>query len=747
MKRNKHPWHLICSLLLTGSASLAQDATIFPPVQPQKTISAVQIFNSLTIDGRLDEADWQLAPTAQNFFQVQPNQGLPLRFDTRVKVMYNRKFLYVGAFCPDSLGRRGIRVPDLRRDFDYFENDLFAVIFDPFQDKRNSQSFQTNPFGAQRDLITFDDAFYDREWDGYWKVRTTRTDSGWVAEMQVPWKTLRYPRTQTDSAGATWGVNFNRIARRLGERSVWSPVPRAYDVYRMPYAGVLTGLKPPPPSVNIRVQPYTLVSYDRIAVNGQTLDDRTRLNVGGELKWAISPQTILDLTFNTDFAQADADRQVQNLTRFSVFFPERRQFFLENASLFIIGDPGSLQPFFSRRIGLSDDGNPIPLDAGVRLVSRTSRYSAGGLFVRQRSALGLPGATFAVGRYSRNLGQQHRIGGLVTSRFDGADPQGQTVSNQTYSVDGFFRITQPLSWDGMVSRSQTSGAEGNGGPSHGWSALSRFRYSTNQWYLFYFQNIVTKNYRPGTGFVYGTNVINTNFGGYRMWRPNWRPASLRQLDPGVFVNIFHRASDGRFQQAELELFPLYLIGVKGWSVEGYVVPTWQRLDEPFAPLGIRIAPSSYQYTRYRFYYGNDQSRKLAYSLFHEGGRYYDGKLQTWTATLRYSPVPQVSMAMEYTRNIARELGELRQNRTTELITPQLRLAVNPRLQLIGFYQKNTAVNRDVWNVRLAWEFQPLSFLYIVYNSNGNQLYDNALQRTNLNRADQVIGKLTYLKQF
>jgi hypothetical protein len=373
-------------------------------------------------------------------------------------------------------------------------------------------------------------------------------------------------------------------------------------------------------------------------------------------------------------------------------------------------------------------------------VSRTAKQSAGGLLVRQRARDGVPDATFAVGRYSRNLGTQSRLGGLLTARFDEATARLPAATNLTYSLDGFVRLGQNLSWSGMVSGSGTSEA------GQGLAAVSRFALSTNHFYGFYAQSLVSRGYTPGAGFIYGSNLINTNFGGFPMLRPRWKPAGLRQLDPGFFVNLYHRASpdgsrSGAFQQAEWEIFPIYLVGVKGWTAYFYVVPTWQRLTEAFAPLGIGISPGEYFYMRYRFYYGSDASKKLAFTLYHDRGPYYDGRLQAYTASLRYSPLPQASFSVDYTRNVARALGEELEDKTTELITPQVRLAVNPRLQLIGFYQKNTAAERDVWNVRLAWEFQPLSFLYLVYNSNAQQLGTDQL------RSEQVIGKLTYLKQF
>lgn len=655
IKPLSHIWKIGGFTFGFGLACLAlhaqtPDPTIFQPVQPPKQIQAVRATGPLTINGRLDEADWQHVPVATGFFQAQLEQGKPVTNDTRIRVLFDDKNVYIGAFCPDSLGRKALRVPDLRRDFDYFANDLMGVSFDPFRDQRNAQAFQTNPFGAQRDLLCADDALFDRDWDGFWKVRTTRTDSGWVAEMQLPWVTLRYPRP--DSAAQSWGVNFVCISRRINEQTYWSPVPRAYTVYRMTYAGLLTGLKPPPPSTNIRVQPYVLYDYNRTLRNGATLNQNPRTTFGGELKWAITPQTVLDLTANTDFAQADADRQVQSLTRFSVFFPERRQFFLENASLFGVGQEGAIQPFFSRRIGLSDAATPIPLDAGLRIVSRTLKHNIGPLLVRQRATDLTPAATFAVGRFSRNYGKQNRIGGLITARFDEAAP-GQNVpgldssgldglgsTNLTVSLDGFIRLSQSLSWSYMLS-----GSTGRGGAENGVSAVSQFDFQNNQWVGTYYQTLISERYTPGAGFIYASNLINTNIVAYRMFRPAWKPKGVRQVDPGAYLNMYHRTTDGVFQQAELEIFPLYMVGVRGWVASAFMVPTWQRLDEGFAPLGIEVAPGRYAYTRFRLNFSSDPSKKLSYSLFNEWGGYYDGRLRSHIASVRYSPIPQASFAL------------------------------------------------------------------------------------------------------
>ncbi|MFN3850325.1 MAG: DUF5916 domain-containing protein [Spirosomataceae bacterium] len=730
---------LLFILLIISRLSFSQDGDIFPPQIPQKEIFGNKINENIQVNGRMDEAVWQQIPIANDFFKQFPDQGGSPKFDTKVKILYNHKNLYFGFFCPDSLGKKGVRVPDLQRDFDFFEFDLVGVNLDPFLDKRNAIVFQTNPYGVQRDLLTFDDAFFDREWDGYWKVRTTRTDSGYVAEMQIPWATIRYPKGEKQD----WGIQFIRRSRRLGEQSSWSPYPRAYNPYRMTYAGLLKGIEPPAPSVNLRVQPYLLTDFNRQFKNGKLVSEQFSPKIGGEIKWAITPHTVLDVTFNTDFAQADVDRQVQNLTRFSVLFPERRQFFLENATLFNLGDDFN-QPFFSRKIGLSESGSPIPLDAGIRLVSRNLKQNFAGLFVRQRQseANELGATNFGVLRYSKNVGKQNRFGTMITiqnteSAFDKAG-----FTNATFSIDGFIRIAEPLNWSFMATKSQSSGIGGDG-----FTALSKFQYNSNVWSAFFINSIITRDYNPSMGFVYGYNLINSNFGGYRIARPKWRPKFMRQMDPGMFVDMYHRASDGKFQQAELFIFPIWIIANTGNRLTVQAVPTWQVVDETFSIVGININPSRYFYTRYQFSYRSDQSKVFSFSISSDIGAFYNGNLNSLRGELRYSPVPNISAKFSYTRNAFENVGELKESKITHLISPEIRLSLNPRVQLTSFYQHNSAANRDVWNIRFAWEFQPLSFLYLVYNSNTTQQYINDLKRFDTYRNEQSIAKVTYLKQF
>lgn len=727
----------LLSLLGYPALLTAQDVPIFEPDSVRKTLVPLRIGRDLRVDGRLDEAEWRQAVPAGNFVQIEPFQKEPSRFRTEVRMLYSARFVYFGVFCGDSLGRKALRVPSLQRDFSYGGRDLFSISIDGFHDRRNAASFVTDPYGTQRDLLSFDDAIYDIDWDGLWRVRTTRTDSGWVAEYAIPWQSFRYPRTEGPQ---TWGIQFSRNRRASNELSAWSPVPRAFSAARMNYAGQLT-IEPPPPSLtNIRVQPYVLVLDDRYRGTELAGRDVGNVKVGGEIKWAFNANTVLDLTVNTDFAQADADQQVNNLTRFSVFFPERRPFFLENAGLFGVGlQPLSsfwggqmiVQPFFSRRIGLDDFGNPIPIDAGARLVSRSARRNFGAILMRQRGLDDSPVTNYFVGRFSENLGTQSRIGGLVTVR---NDPE---KTNTTASVDGFFRFSQTLSLNAMAMASSSSD-----GTDRGLSGHYQLSYRSNQWIIWMNQAVVTRDFNPEAGFVSRTDVVETTPGFYWLGRGKWLPKWIRAFEPGGYYLVYHQASTGRRIEETIQLNPLWFNFQNGGAAGYFYFDNYQRLDTRFEPLGIGIAPGEYRYGRHFAILSGDPSRKFNYQVNYEWGGFYDGRLSTLGGGVFYSPAPHLSLTTQYQLNRFRAVGDARQDAQVNLFIVQSRLALNPRVQLIGFYQHNTFNQRNVWNVRFSWEYRPLSFVYLIFNER---------QYTGLDRSRQqeqhLIGKLSYLRQF
>ncbi|OIN56916.1 carbohydrate binding family 9 domain-containing protein [Arsenicibacter rosenii] len=741
-------------VLLTGVSVFAQDATIFKPDSVKRTLTAQGISTNLRIDGKLDEGAWQQAAPVRNFIMIEPFQGNTATHDTEVRVLFNRHFLYIGAFCRDSLGRKSLRITDFKRDFNVRTHDHFGIAIDGFNDRRNAMIMATNPYGTQRDLLSFDDLLYDTDWDGLWRVRTSRTDSGWVAEMAIPWQTLRYPKSADSTQ--SWGINFFRNRRMTNELTSWSRYPRSFSAYRMDYAGRITGLQPPPPTANIRFQPYILTSFNHKTQEGSPDVSGSSVKLGGEAKWAINPNTVLDLTFNTDFAQADADRQVNNVTRFSVFFPERRQFFLENASLFgtgvgptedMSGGSMRIQPFFSRRIGLDDFGNPIPIDAGARLVYRSLKRNVGGIVMRQRANGSSPATNFAVGRYSQNFGAQNRLGALFTIRQEtdlavGKDSIRQGTTSVVGAVDGFFRFNESHSLSTMLIQSASTD-----GKQRGMAGYAQYYYTSNQWKFWWTQSVVTKDFNPSVGFVSRSDVIATTPGVFFYNRGKWIPFKkvIRAFEPGIMTEFYHQASTGRLIESVISINPIWFNFQRGGYFGILVNPTYQYLTEVFDPLGVIIQPGTYRYTRYQVYAATNPSRKVSSSLNYEGGRYYNGALGTYDFSVRYSPIPNIALTGRYVSNRFRDVGESKTTTTVDLYSIEGRMALNPRLQLIGFYQKNSTANpngglRDTYNIRLAWEYRPLSFLYLVFNRRG---FNNLTRQQEQN----VIAKLSYLKQF
>ncbi|GAB3987281.1 hypothetical protein GCM10028807_06910 [Spirosoma daeguense] len=725
-------------------------AVIFQPSKVRKQIQAFETSAKLKIDGRLDEADWQRATPVSKFVQVDPQQGKPATFGTEVRVLYNRNFLYVAAVNRDALGRKALRTPNFKRDFNFRAHDQFGVVIDGFNDRRNGMTFATNPYGTQRDLLSFDDLLYDEDWDGLWKVRTSRSDSGWVAELQIPWQTLRYARSADSSQ--VWGINFFRNRRYSNELSAWSPYPRAFTASRVEYAGQISGLKPPPPSPNIRVQPYVLLSDDRYSGSEIGRAPITKLKFGGDLKWAINPNTVLDLTLNTDFAQADVDRQVNNLTRFSVLFPERRAFFLENASLFSAGLSGNLgtgeggsmviQPFFSRNIGLAtlSDGTsaPVPIDAGARLVYRSLSRNYGGMVIRQRGIKDSPTTDFIVGRYVENIGKQNRIGTLFTLKNVHSTDSTVGYQNGTLAIDGFFRLNQALSYNAMISGSMNSGAGGQG-----LAAYSKFLYRSNQVVAWLTNSIITRNFNPEMGFVSRSDVVSTTPGAYLVYRANWLPKWIRNFEPGAFGEFYHKASTGYLQEAQYSFNPIWLAFQNGGYLGLFTNVFFQRLDdEDYRPLGLKITSGKYRYARYVLMFSTDPSKKISFQTNAETGAYYDGRLNYGRASLILSPLPHASFTIIGETNNFQNVGGYSGN--ISLYSVESRMAVNPRLQLISFFQRNTYTDKNVWNIRLSWEFQPLSFLYVVYN---HGTYAGSLRAIDRQQEQHIIGKLSYLKQF
>jgi hypothetical protein len=734
-------WFAIVGCLLFSIIGNAQEEGTdnFPPPKKPIAITASKTNSIITIDGRLNETDWDLAEPITDFFRVEPVQGGAIKNRTEVRILFDDKNIYFGVFAKDSLGKKGVRMQDLSRDFNGQENDVFGIQIDAQNTKQYAVSFQTTPYGNQQDVQNFNDNNRDEDWNALWRVRTQRTDKGYYAEFAIPFKSIRYDKP-LDGILAEWGITFFRLARRDYEKTVFPAIPQSFSENRMTYAAKLTGLEVPPPSANIRVEPYVLYQYDENKSGNNLVSKLNEPKVGGDVKWAINPNAVLDLTINTDFAQADVDRAVNNLERFNIFFPERRQFFLENSGIWAGGGNNFIRPFFSRTIGLSNTFNaaPAPLDAGARYTDRDEKRTIAALAVRQRETDNSPGSNFGVARYTKNYGKENNIGAMVTYRSDDSFSNSGLArqNNTTISLDGLIRPKSELTIQYLLSTSLDSELEDNG-----YAGRLFVGNQTNKYYLGYLNNFVSQDYAPGMGFVFQKDVMYHSPGGYAIVRPKSLPF-IRRWDPGAFFNYYHDLEDfGSFQQSSIYIFPIFTWFKDNSFVEASLTPTWQNINFNFAPLGLQIAEGDYNYTRYLLRYNTDRSRKFSGTVSFDFGDFYDGTRNTLVGGLRYAPSPHIALTADYEYNNINSVGIANNDLDTRLYTGGLRVALNPRVQLSTFYQYNSFDEQARWNVRFSWEYMPLSFIYLVFNDTETDLFDPA------QRSTQFISKITLLKQF
>ncbi len=717
----------LIAILCLSIVRNAHTQAIFPSpsYQHRLTIKAVQATQKITLDGRLNEDDWNRCIAVRHFIQSSPVQGNDATYDTEVKILYDDDNIYIGAVCSNP--GNTIFVQDLRRDFLYGNNELFGVFFDPFQDVQNPvPSFLVTPYGTQRDLLIYDDRIYDLNWDAVWSAESFVTDSSWSTEIAIPWSTLRYPSDST-----TWGINFNRNVRSLNEVTGWSPWPYAYSVGRMSYEGLVTNIHAPQANANFRVQPYVLQNASRSAHSSTDLNSE----VGGEIKWLINTNTTLEGTYNTDFAQADVDRQVINLKRSSVFFPEKRQFFLENANLFSIGQDELIQPFFSRRIGLDDGGKPLHIDGGVRFIQQTADHAFGAVFIQQSNKETNKSSSFGIIRGQENLGTNARIGSMISFRRD----ELENTSNITASVDGFWHLSEPLFIRPMISSTFTPGSS-----TKGLAFFNELSYIKNNVTFSWLETFVTQAYEPKTGFLARNNFINTRPLLFFTFLTDWFENETTFFIPSVGADIYHSATTKDWQEINLTVIPFQVLTQHGTTFFVSVLPSWQNLHGNFQPVSnIDIGQGIYKYTRVDANLNTNPSAPYSIIADFNAGKFYNGKLNSYTVSARMVPERHFSFTFGVTHNVFFDFPSSAKTIKNDLVVPEVRISFTPKIQLFGFYQYNTDSNTGGLNVRFSWEYNPLSFVYLVFN--GVETIDKKLVVDPLHDQTGIV-KISYIRQ-
>lgn len=685
---------------------------------PRPDLRAFRVDSPPTLDGVLDEAVWQRADaTAPSWIQIGPDEGMPGSESTVVRILYDDEALYVGAELYDPEPEALIS-PGLEQDFDTSSSDIFGIALDTFHDGANGFIFAVNPAGALFDAQTFDDQrAVNRSWEGIVDVETTVQADRWVVEMRIPFTTLRY----TPAEGAqTWGLNFSRRIRRRNEDTFWAPLTRQYRVYKFSLAGTLSGLEGLEGGRNLWVKPSALAA-DR---SGSEVADPGRDgDLGVDVKWGVTPGLTLDLTVNTDFSQVEVDQEQVNLDRFSLFFPEKRDFFLENDGIFAFEDvqirnyrtgssPRSFKLFNSRRIGLGPDRRPVPILAGARLSGRVGGVEVGLLEMQTRStdprddvAAGLPGENFAVARLRAPLGSAGTVGAMFVNRQ--ATSAGFTGENRAYGVDTNLQLLGNLVLSAYGAR--TGGDDGASGADGDRNVgMLQLAWRDPLWNVSVLAKHVGDAFDPRVGFV--------DRRGVRRWfatvgahpRPQGVPGILEvnpYLDADLYTNL-----DGATESRTLGP-GLQLTTTDGGSIVLEVRDRFERVFEPFPIAGVEVPVGSFDFSEVSLAWTVPASHRVSGRLSVTRGGFYDGDRTSVGVDLAFRPSPHWQLSAGVQRN---ELDFGGTAFTADLYDARIRYGRDTRTFLSAFTQYNQSSDELVTNVRFNLIHAPLSDLFVVF---------------------------------
>ena len=673
---------------------------------PRPVASAARAAGAMAVDGVLDEEAWKGATPMTGFVQAEPLQGQAASEATEVRVLFDDEAVYIGVWLTDANPSEIVTTSE-RRDSFLGDQDSFQVAFDTFRDRQNGFVFGTNASGVQYDAQVRNQVT-NASWDGSWEVRTRRTDTGWTAEFRIPLRTLRY-----GASPQTWGMNFSRLIQRRRERTFWAPLPRQFDLQRLSSAGELRGLALKTPR-NLKMLPYVVGSADRtFATRTPTL---TNGEWGVDAKVGLTAGLNVDLTYNTDFAQVEVDNQQINLTRFNIRFPEKRPFFLENSGLFNVGasasgafSTGDLDLFFSRRIGLDDSGNLVPIIGGGRLSGKTNGYNVGFLNM-QTDALGVkPGNNFTVARVSRDLRKRSGIGGIFINRAATGDNAGDGDWNRTWGLDGRLGAGEKFTVGAFAARTETPGLTGR---EHAWNTTSE--YNDGKTLLRFDYGIVGEDFNPEVGYLQNTF-------GYRRWyarveetmrQQRIRDWGFREFLPHVNYTRYEYLDTGELQNAELHI-DNHWDWENGNFISTGINGTWEGLRRPFQVFpGVVVPPGDIGGLRLTLRENTDRRKPLFARHQWDVGRFLTGNQNSHQLQTIIRQGGTFVMDLTWThRRIDLPQGDFRTN------LGSLRATYNfsPSVFVQSLVQYNDTTQRWSTNLRFHWLETAGTGLFVVYN--------------------------------
>ena len=722
------------SFFLLASAAFGQSLPMDgPPVDYEtarfsRIVTAVSIEQAIALDGRLDEEAWQRAEPATDFTQGgrSPRPGYPASQPTEVRFLYDSENLYIGAICYEEDVANMI-VNGLKRDFTSNQGDEMGVILDTLNDDRSGFFFSTNPAGARRDLQSSNDSTINQEWDGVWDVRVRVEEDRWVAEFRVPFKTLRFSSAESQE----WGLNMYRKIKRANEESHWAPLPRRYNMTRVSLAGTLTGLEGVRQGRNLKIKPYAKAGLTQVR-SDSGLDADSEFDGGFDAKYGLTQSLTLDVTYRTDFSEVEVDQDQVNLTHFNLFFPEKREFFLENSAVFGFGSRrgstgrggGNLIPFFSRTIGLSPSGTPIPVIGGARVSGTVGgSYEVGFLSMKTESDGDVASNNFLVGRVKKNLLNNSFIGAILTSR----DSSVTGDYNRVYGADAVFQFYNRLDISGYILQSDTPGREG---PSQARKLAVGWRDDDLSFSADYEK--VEDDFNPEMGFIRRDD--NSHYSGNFSYLP-------RLFGSDLIRNLTFRTSYDYWEGLTGEIETREHSATFGVSFENSsslnftTRETFERLDEEFRRYS--IPEGDHKFRNYSVSYTSDRSRVVGGRISYNWGGFWTGTRRSIGGAVTLKPNYHWQIDTSLSRNdIEVPAGTF----VTTLVGFKVLYAFSNRAFLNTFFQYNAERNQFSSNIRFNIIHHPLSDVYLVFNERRDTVTGEVLDRG-------VVFKFTNLFSF
>ena len=674
------------------------------------------------MDGQLDEGIYQSVPSSSGFIQAEPVSGLSPTEQTEVWVFFDRDQVYVSVRCWESHPERMV-ANEMRRDGgNIYQNDFVGFFFDTFYDRRNAVVFGVNPIGGRMDGQVTDERQWNADWNPIWDVATGHFEGGWAVEAAIPFKSLRYRLGRAQ----VWGFQLRREHRWRNEISYLTRLPDGLGtqgLMMVSFAATLVDVEAPESNRNLEVKPYAIseVSGDRNAT--PAISNDLGGDVGLDVKYGVTQNLTADLTVNTDFAQVEADTQQINLTRFSLFFPEKREFFLENRGLFAFGGAGGVRGggrfaggggdtpvlFHSRRIGL-DQGQEVPIEVGGRLTGRVGAFSLGVMNIQTGDAAVAPATNFSVVRVKGDILRRSSIGALFTRRsVSTRDPTGL---NDAYGVDGTFAFYDNLNLNTYWAETRTAGLRGDAV-----SYRTQLDYTGDRYGLELERLVVGNDFNPEVGFV-RRSALERSFASARFSPRPQAIAAIRKLSWGGHVGyITDRA--GVLETRELQ----GQFGIEFESSDVFDVSytrSYELLKQPF-PITpeVTIPVGGYNFEDVRASFGLGQHRRFSGRLSAEHGSFFSGERTSvgfsggrLELTSQFSVEPSISV-----NRIDLPEGRF----TTRLVGTRTTYTVTPMMFVSALLQYNSSNDSLSTNVRLRWEFLPGSELFVVYNEQRDTL--------------------------